>query len=55
MDALIGQDKHPYPEFRIIHRDGHILWLYSSPTALVQGNETIGFSAIIHDITERVR
>jgi PAS domain S-box-containing protein len=55
VEALTGQYKHPTLEFRIIHRDGRILWLYSSPTALVQQNETIGFSAIINDITKRVQ
>jgi PAS domain S-box-containing protein len=55
VEGLTGQDKNPILEFRIIHGDGRILWLHSSPTALVQGNETIGFSAIIHDITERVQ
>jgi PAS domain S-box-containing protein len=55
VEGLTGQDKHPALEFRTTHRDGRILWLYSSPTELVQGNETIGFSAIIHDITERVQ
>jgi len=55
VEGLTGQDTHPTLEFRTTHRDGRILWLYSSPTALVQENETIGFSAIIHDITERVQ
>jgi PAS domain S-box-containing protein len=55
VEGLTGKDKHPTLEFRTTHRDGHILWLYSSPTALVLGKETIGFSAIIHDITERVQ
>jgi len=55
VEGLTGQAKHPALEFRTTHRDGRILWLYSSPTELVQGNETIGFSAIIHDITERVQ
>jgi PAS domain S-box-containing protein len=54
-EGLTGQNKHHTLEFRTTHRDGRILWLYSSPTALVQENETIGFSAIIHDITERVQ
>jgi PAS domain S-box-containing protein len=54
-DGLVGQNEHPELEFRTTHRDGRILWLHSSPTALVQENETIGFSAIIHDITERKR
>jgi len=55
VEGLTSQDNHPTLEFRTIHRDGRILWLYSSPTELVQENETIGFSAIIHDITERVQ
>ncbi len=55
VEGLTGQDKHPTLEFRTTHRDGRILWLYSSPTALVQENETLGFSAIMHDITERVQ
>ena len=54
-EAFIGKDEHPVVEFRTIHKDGHIVWLYSSPTPLVHENETIGFSAIIHDITERKR
>jgi len=53
--GLVGQDEHPPLEFRTTHRDGHIVWLSSRPTALVRGDETIGFSAIIHDITERKR
>ena len=55
MGALIGQDKPPALEFRTTHRDGRVLWLYGSPTELVQKNQTIGFSAIMHDITERVQ
>jgi len=55
VEGLISQETHPALEFRTTHRDGRIVWLHSSPTALVQGNETIGFSAIIFDITERKR
>jgi PAS domain S-box-containing protein len=54
-EGLASQNEHPTFEFRTIHRDGHIVWLYSSPVALVHENDTIGFSAIIHDITERKR
>lgn len=50
-NGVAGQDEHPAFEFRTIHRDGHIVWLYTSPTALVQEDGKIGFSAIIHDIT----
>ena len=54
-EGLASQNEHPAFEFRTIHRDGHIVWLCSSPVALVHENDTIGFSAIIHDITKRVR
>jgi PAS domain S-box-containing protein len=54
-DAFIGKNEHPSIEFRTIHRDGHIVWLYTSPTALLNGDEIIGFSAIIHDVTGRKR
>ncbi len=54
-EALIGKNEHPAIEFRTTHKDGHTIWLYSSPTPLVHENETIGFSAIMHDITERKR
>ena len=53
--GLVGQNEHTPLEFRTTHRDGHIVWLSSSPTALVHGDETIGFSAIIHDITKHKR
>jgi len=52
-EGLASQNEHPAFEFRTIHRDGHIVWLCSSPVALVHENDTIGFSAIILDITER--
>jgi PAS domain S-box-containing protein len=54
-EGLASQNEHPTFEFRTIHRDGHIVWLCSSPVALIHENDTIGFSAIIHDITERKR
>ena len=51
--GLAGKREPPHLEFRVIHKDGHNVWCYSTPTAIVHGNELIGFSAIIHDITER--
>jgi PAS domain S-box-containing protein len=54
-EGLASQNEHPTFEFRTIHRDGHIVWLCFSPVALVHENDTIGFSAIIHDITKRVQ
>ena len=52
-ERLAGDEEHPYLEFRGVSKDGHPVWLYSSPTAVVLENELVGFSAIIHDITRR--
>jgi PAS domain S-box-containing protein len=40
-------------EFRIIRRDGQILTLTSKPTQFEIAGKTVGFQAIITDITER--
>ena len=40
-------------EFRVMHRDGHILHLMSKPTRYAIDGKTVGFQAIIVDITER--
>jgi PAS domain S-box-containing protein len=50
--GLAGGKEQPHLEFRVIHKEGNNVWCHSRPTALVLDNETIGFSAIIHDITE---
>jgi len=42
-------------EFRAIHKDGRVLHLYSKPTRLRVEGKTVGFQAIILDITERKR
>lgn len=42
-------------EFRVIHKDGRIIYCHSNPTSLWYQGEIIGFSAIIQDITARVR
>jgi len=52
-DALKGVQGAPLVEFRVIHKDGHHLWCQSSPTILTHDNEAVGFTAVIHDITER--
>ena len=43
----------PILEFRLIHRHGHTVWCYSSPTVIARNNKIVGFSGIIHDITRR--
>jgi len=40
-------------EFRSIHKQGHIVYLYSSPTIFKQDQKIIGFNTIIQNITER--
>ncbi len=48
--------KHPEGgmplEFRLIHKKGHTIYMYSKPTTLIYNNKIAGFNAIITDITE---
>lgn len=39
-------------EFRALHKDGHIVHLMSKPTRFVMNGKTVGFQAIIVDVTE---
>jgi two-component system NtrC family sensor kinase len=43
----------PVLEFRIAHKDGHVVWCFSIPTTITYEGKIIGFSAIMQDITER--
>jgi len=54
-DAFINPIGNPYIEFRIIHKDGHIVYMCSNPTAFKYEGQLLGFNAIITDITERKR
>ncbi|MDD5311966.1 MAG: PAS domain S-box protein [Dehalococcoidia bacterium] len=54
-EAVNGRRIKPTLEFRVIHKSGNIVWCYTKPTDLVYEDTAIGFSAIIHDITERKR
>lgn len=40
-------------EFRCIHKRGHTVYMYSSPTVFKYQDTTIGFNTIIQNITER--
>jgi PAS domain S-box-containing protein len=40
-------------EFRVMHRDGRVLHLMSKPTRYMIDGKTVGFQAIIIDISER--
>jgi PAS domain S-box-containing protein len=39
-------------EFRLLHKKGHIVHMYSSPSATLYENKIVGFNAILSDITE---
>jgi len=54
-NAFINPIGNPYIEFRIIHKDGRIVYMCSNPTAFKYENQLLGFNAIITDITERKR
>ncbi len=45
------KDKLPL-EFRVMHKNGHVIHMYSSPTPIKLGNKTLGFSAVITDISQ---
>jgi PAS domain S-box-containing protein len=40
-------------EFKVIHKRGHVVHLYATPTLFTYNNEVVGSHAIITDITER--
>ena len=52
-NAVTGARTQPLMEFRLLHKDGHAVWCYTSPTALQHKGEEVEFAAIIHDITQR--
>lgn len=51
-EALAGQILRAELEFRVVHRGGHSVHMYSSPTALRQDGQILGFNAILTDVTE---
>ena len=38
-------------EFRVVHKSGLNIWLYTNPTPIIINKNTIGFNAVVHDIT----
>ena len=55
LEAL-GQDKTGiHLETRVLHKGGHIIWLYTSPVELKINDKIVGFSVIVQDITEHKR
>lgn len=53
MSAFEDPDDEKSFEFRVIHKDGHAVHLYSKPTVTVHDGQIVGSDAIISDITER--
>jgi PAS domain S-box-containing protein len=49
---IIGLKRQPrYLEFRVVRKDGSILYLWSKPSRFIVGGKTVGFQAILVDIT----
>ncbi|MCX6001610.1 MAG: PAS domain S-box protein [Chloroflexi bacterium] len=53
LNAVGGETTSPTIEFRIIRKDGQITWLYTNPRPTIMDDKTVGFNAIMHDITGR--
>ncbi|MCJ2555887.1 MAG: PAS domain S-box protein [Candidatus Thermoplasmatota archaeon] len=52
LSAFEDPGKTVHLEFSVICKDGHEVRLSSTPTALTRGDEVVGFSAIVTDITD---
>jgi PAS domain S-box-containing protein len=53
LKSVVLRRKPQSLEFRVIRKDGHVLHWIAKPTAFVIEGKTVGFQAIITDITER--
>jgi PAS domain S-box-containing protein len=57
LKVFLNAWKHPTEkpslEFRVIHKKGHVIHMYSTPTLHRRSGKILGFNAIIADITER--
>jgi PAS domain S-box-containing protein len=53
MKGMVNLDNIPNLEFRLMGKDGHSIWYYSSPTLTSIGGVLTGAGAILTDITER--
>jgi len=42
-------------QFRLIHKKGHVVHVYASPTAIRDDNNIVGSNAVITDISDRVQ
>jgi len=53
LDSWKNPSKKISIEFRALHKKGHIVHMYSSPTVTMYKNKIVGFNAILSDITKR--
>jgi PAS domain S-box-containing protein len=53
--SALDPTARPQLEFRIVHKDGHVVFCYSVPAIMWNNEDIAGFSAIIQDVTERVQ
>ena len=57
LKVFLNAWKHPTEkpslEFRVVHKKGHVIHMYSTPTLHRRSGKILGFNAIIADITER--
>ena len=51
--AMKRSKEKPELEFRAIHKDGHIVYLYGRSTITFYNQEIVGFNAVVTDITKR--
>ena len=54
-NAAQNPNFEPHLEFRVIHKDGHIVECFAGPSIIWEKGEISGFNAIVQDITERKR
>jgi PAS domain S-box-containing protein len=55
LSAVAGDRTNPMLEFRLIDKDGQNFWIFTNPAPIARGGETVGFNAILQDITGRKR
>jgi PAS domain S-box-containing protein len=57
LELFMNAAEKPYVgndlEFRVLHKNGNVMYLYTKPTVLWLAGEIQGFNAIITDVTER--
>jgi diguanylate cyclase (GGDEF)-like protein/PAS domain S-box-containing protein len=54
-EGLAHPEAEYYLEFRVVHKDGHAIWIYPSVSPIFRNNVLTSGMAIVFDITERKR